>query len=354
MPVNAKMITLAREARELSQAALAKMLGISQAVLSRVEHALKAPDDVLLSKLAEHLRFPVSLFLQADEPMPLPLTFYRKKSRLSKTAQDRIHAQMNFAVMHVDRLERATEIEVDLPLATVDPEEFGTPAAIARSVRAFWQIPRGPIADLTALLERAGIIVWVTDVGTDNISGFSAWKLNERPLVMVNSRDPADRQRHTLAHELAHIIMHHRFLVSENVDVEKQANEFASEFLMPASDITPVLAGHLTLAKLASLKPVWRVSMASLLIRAGALGLVTKRYQAYLWTQMGRNGYRMREPAELDFPAESPQLIRELFAYHIQELGYSREEIASALHFDADELASMYFGDTGAGLHLMQ
>jgi len=354
MPVNAQMITLAREAREMTQAALAELLGISQAVLSRIEHALRVPDDELLAKIARHLRYPISLFLQPDEPLPLPLTFYRKKAKLSKTAQDRIHAQMNFAVMHVERLGRATELETDLELRTIDPEEFGSPAAIARSLRAFWQVPRGPVGDVTALLERAGIIVWVTDVGTDHLSGFSVWKLNKRPLVMINARDPGDRRRHTLAHELGHIVMHHRCMVSENVDVEQQANEFASEFLMPAADITPGLSGPMNLAKLAALKPIWRVSMASLLVRAGALGLVTKRYQAYLWTQMGRSGYRLREPAELDFAPERPHLLRDLFEYHVKELGYSALEIADALHFDADELRSMYFGGQRQGLQLIQ
>ncbi|MHB0978157.1 MAG: helix-turn-helix domain-containing protein [Minisyncoccota bacterium] len=347
------MLTLAREARELSQVKLAKLLGVSQAVLSRIENGLRVPDDALLAKLSEHLRFPVSLFLQPDEPLPLPLTFYRKKARLSKLAQDRIHAQMNFALMHVDRLARSTEIEADLELRTVDPEEFGSPAAIARSLRAFWQVPRGPVADLTSLMERAGIIVWVTDVGSDDLSGFSVWKMTKRPLVLVNSRDPADRQRHTLAHELGHIVMHHRCMVSENADVEQQANEFASEFLMPAVDVTPHLAGHMSLAKLAALKPVWRVSMASLLVRAGTLGLVTKRYQQYLWMQMGKSGYRLREPAELDFQPEKPHLLRELFGYHVKELGYTDAEIASALHFDADELRRVYFGASRSGLQIV-
>src|ERR1039458_1911273 len=104
MPVNARMITLAREAREMSQTQLAKVAGFSQAILSRFENGLRAPDDQQLAALARVLRYPVSLFHQQDEPLPLPLTFYRKKARLTKTAQDRIHAQMNFAVMHLERL----------------------------------------------------------------------------------------------------------------------------------------------------------------------------------------------------------------------------------------------------------
>jgi Zn-dependent peptidase ImmA (M78 family) len=281
------------------------------------------------------------------------MTFYRKKARLAKKLQDRIHAQMNFAVMHIERLTRSADIDADLELRTVDPEEFGSPAAIARSVRAFWQVPTGPIADLTAIVERAGIIVWVTDIGTDDLSGFSVWKLNQRPLIMINARHPADRQRHTLAHEFAHVIMHHRCMVSEHADVEQQADEFASEFLMPAADIKPHLTGYLNLAKLATLKPIWRVSMGSLLVRAGTLGLVTKRYQSYLWTQMGKNGYRRREPAELDFQPERAHLLRELFEYHRAELAYSATEIAEVLHFNADELSRVYFGAPRSGIQIV-
>ncbi|MBI3568917.1 MAG: ImmA/IrrE family metallo-endopeptidase [Gemmatimonadetes bacterium] len=353
MPINARLLTLAREARELSQTTLAERAGLSQALLSRFENGLREPSDEQLAALASHLNYPASLFQQPDEPVPLPLTFHRKRAKLSKTAQDRIHAQMNFAVMHVERLLRSVELDTDLELRPADPEEFGSAANIARSLRAFWQVPHGPVGDLAALAERAGVVVIVTDIGTDDLSGFSVWKHGGRPLVLVNARKPADHQRHTLAHELGHIVMHHRALVSEATDIEKQADEFAAEFLMPEADIRPQLEGRIDLAKLAALKPVWRVSIASLLMRAGTLGLVSTRYRTYLWMMLGRSGYRQREPQELDFPPERPHLLRDLFEYHVKELGYSEQEIGALLHHEPNEIRAFYFNTPTAGLRMV-
>jgi hypothetical protein len=52
-----------------------------------------------------------------------------------------------------------------------------------------------------------------------------------------NSEFPGERIRFALAHELAHLIMHQQFYSDQKRDIEKEANVFASEFLMPASDI---------------------------------------------------------------------------------------------------------------------
>ena len=70
---------------------------------------------------------------------------------------------------------------------------------------------------------------------------------------------------HTLAHELGHLVMH-RF---PSPDMENEAHAFASAFLMPAGDIRPYLQSRrIDLQLLASLKPEWRVSMQSIIMRA--------------------------------------------------------------------------------------
>jgi Zn-dependent peptidase ImmA (M78 family) len=85
-----------------------------------------------------------------------------------------------------------------------------------------------------------------------------------------NVEQPADRMRFTLAHELGHLVMHHD---QPTQSMEQEANEFASAFLMPARDIRPHFARRVDLRLFAELKPVWRVSMASLLMRARSLGI---------------------------------------------------------------------------------
>ena len=77
---------------------------------------------------------------------------------------------------------------------------------------------------------------------------------------------------------------------------------------MPSSDIGPELDG-LTLAKAAYMKPVWKVSMAALIVRATALKRLDKSKAEYMWRMMSMKGYRTREPASLDFAQEKPTLM---------------------------------------------
>jgi hypothetical protein len=50
----------------------------------------------------------------------------------------------------------------------------------------------------------------------------------------------------------------------------------------------------------------------------------------------------MREPAELDFDKEHPTLVNRLFSLHLQELGYSMDDLQVALRTYASELIKLY------------
>lgn len=190
---------------------------------------------------------------------------------------------------------------------------------------------------MTELLESAGIVVIPCDFGTRMFSGIGSWTGDGVYLIFINSKMPGDRMRFTLAHEAGHIIMHP--LTSETM--EEEANAFASEFLMPAETIRPQL-GRLTLDKLAQLKLYWKTSMSSILLRAKTLGAVTERQSEYLWTQMGKLGYRLNEPNEYNIAQENPALLKEIIMTHLQELGFGIDELAVLLKIHESELRSIY------------
>ena len=82
------------------------------------------------------------------------------------------------------------------------------------------------------------------------------------PMIVLNSEQPSDRLRFTLAHELGHLVMH-RF---PGPEMETEANDFASALLMPKNEITIALRGRrIDMATLAAFKPEWRVSMQAIL-----------------------------------------------------------------------------------------
>jgi Zn-dependent peptidase ImmA (M78 family) len=206
-------------------------------------------------------------------------------------------------------------------------------------VRAHWQLPGGPIRNLTRLVEKAGVVVGLSKFSGAAVSGVTFRVPGRPPLILLNDLQPGDRLRFTLAHELGHLIMH-RFPTPE---MEQEGNEFASAFLMPAIDLRPVFTGRkITLELLASLKPEWKVSMQSLLMRASALGAISPNQNRYLWQQISARGWRLREPAELEIAPERPTVLDSIIRTHLDALGYSVSELSSLVPLYEDEFVSMY------------
>jgi Zn-dependent peptidase ImmA (M78 family) len=168
-------------------------------------------------------------------------------------------------------------------------------------------------------------------------------------VVLINGSLPGDRYRFTLAHETAHLTLHHH-LAWPGENIENEANAFASELLMPAKDIRNFL-NRPTLAKLATLKPYWKVSIQALLMRASQLSLINDRQKRYLWAQISGAGYRTTEPLPLQ--PEEPSLIHELVDCHLNDLGYDEASMGRLLHLELKEFRSQY-RDTSAPLRLVK
>ena len=276
--------------------------------------------------------------------MPAPRT-----GNLEMWTFARVHAEMYAPI-----IERAN---AQRPERTVRMVQFSLPVLERRMLSAFLsgtpaadliEVERGLVGraflgppdligfqDLTELVERSGCIVVHCDFSAIGVDGVTLQAPGLPPTIFLNRDQPADRMRFTLAHELGHIIMHK--VPSPTMDDE--ADAFASAFLMPAGDVRPYLTGGLGLARLASLKPIWRVSMAALLYRAKAIGAISSNQSSYLWRQLSAQGYRRREPVELEFARELPTSLPEIIRVHMEDLGYDLGDLSRLLHVETDEIS---------------
>jgi Zn-dependent peptidase ImmA (M78 family)/DNA-binding XRE family transcriptional regulator len=335
---NGDMIRLARESREMTQGELAEIIGVSQGLLSKIENGLLPAADDVLSRIGRSLNYPQSFFFQQERLFGLPARFHRKLKNVNGKALDRIHADVNIMMIHLDRLRKSVELEDADLIPRIDPDEVeGGAATIARHVRDLWQMPKGPIKDLVEIVEAAGGIIVLADFGNDRMDGLGIVRSSLPPVFFLNRNIPMDRLRFTLAHELGHVIMHR--IPTE--DTEEEAHEFASELLMPASEIAAVLK-PVTLERLATLKLIWKVSIAALLKRAEQLGAINKAQYKYLWGKMGAAGYRVAEPPELELPIEEPRVVTDILQAHLNELGYSPEQLQQLLAIRFPDFRRLY------------
>ncbi len=336
---NHEMVTLAREARGMTQAALAQHSGLSQPTISKIEHGLLDLGEEHIEAFSRALRYPPTFFFRSEHQYgPGTVCHHRKRQSMPIQKLRQIHATMNIMRMATADLLRGIEIDAQQRFPRMDPDDYGSVEEIAQLVLRTWQLPLGPIKNLMASIEAAGGLVVLCDFGTDKLDAISQRPANQPPFFFVSMAAPGDRLRWNLAHELGHIIMHS----APAPDQEQEANRFAAEFLMPAKEIRPELEG-LNLPKLAELKRYWKVAMQALIMRARDLGVITDRQTRSFFTRFSQLGYRKTEPVTI--PREEPTLIRRVLDFHRAEHGYTDADLSRAARLSQEEFHAVY----GAG-----
>jgi len=343
---NYRVLLIARQARRLSQLELSELTGIDQGLLSKVENGLREPTEDVVNRLSDKLGFPQDFFYQSGRVYGLPVSVHvhRKKCSVGMRQLDYIHAEINIRLWNLKKLLQSVELlPQELPMPYFDIDEYrGDVEKIADLVRKTWMLPRGPVENLTDCLERAGCVIFWCDFDNIAIDGLTISSFHDMPIcIFLNKDRPADRMRFTLAHELGHIVMHK----IAHPAMEDQADHFASAFLMPYYDIREqfeMIGNRITLPNLAYLKPIWRVAMQALLMRARSTGVISRNQSEYLWKQISIAKIRLQEPPELDFPHEEPTTLKTILKLHFDSLGYSISELAKAVNLYESEFCEKY------------
>lgn len=348
-----ELVSLRRRMLGLGQVQLAERAGIAQGTLSKLEQGLRPATDEVIEKLGVALDCPVSFFCRQERVYGAPLSahpMFRKRAAVGQKVIDRLIAEINVRIGHVRTLLESADIAPELPFPHYDLDDFsGDPAQIARNVRRAWYMPAGPVSNLVEYAERAGCIVAYCEMADASVDGVSYRVPGLPPLIFLNKGQPGDRQRFSLAHEIGHLVMHDY----PTPNMEEEANQFASELLMPAEDIGPYLS-NLTLDKAAYMKPFWKVSMAALVVRAKALNRIDSAKSQWLWRQISSRGYRLQEPPALDFAPEQPSVMKGLISNLTVTLGYSEADLVNVLSLHFEELAKLYELRPQSGLRLVK
>jgi Zn-dependent peptidase ImmA (M78 family) len=343
---NHLMVVLARESRGISQSEMSQLTGFSQGKISKIENGILSLSEVDIVVISRVLEYPIPMFEKSERIYGIGLSeyYHRKRQSVPQKILTKVYAKIELRRMQITSLLKSVEFG-EHNFFFMDPDKYdGDIESIAQSVRAAWRIPKGPIEHLVRIAEEQGAIIIPFDFEGAKIDGISVFSPGLPPLIFLNYDNPMDRIRFTLAHEIGHLILH-RVPPSNNEDIEEQADRFASEFLMPKTDIQSSL-NDVSLQRLAALKLFWRVSMAALLRKARDLEKITEGTWKYLVIQMSKAGYRTQEPVELTPPIENPSLIDDIVNVHQNELHYSTSDISKAVWLTDSEFQSLYLRKT--------
>lgn len=336
---NPRMVTIARDARGLTQSELSKITEISQGNLSKIEKGIVEPTDQMIEVLANGLNYPVSFFDEEVNILPVNHMFHRKRKTIGKKVLANIDSNLAIKSLHVSKLLSSLKITDDIPRLDID--DYGAPKIIAKKLRLFWKLPSGPIKNLTGLLESKGAIIVDVNI-SDKLDGMAVPNVEDIPIIYLNQNKPIDRRRFTLSHELGHIVMHTNYIPKVNDDVENEADEFASEFLIPSDEFKKMCIGkYITIEELGFLKKYWRVSMASILRKLNDLNLIPGSRYRSLNVEISRLGYKKHEP-DFGIPNEESRLLKFMIDQFIKKLEYSESEVATLLQLSTKEFISLY------------
>ena len=172
---------------------------------------------------------------------------------------------------------------------------------------------------------------------TTKVSAAAQWPMDDtRPYFFVNAGHPGDRQRFSLAHEVARIVLHS----VPDPEQEEQADLYAAELLMPGDEIRPQLRPKLTPTRLVELKRYWKVAMSAIIMRASQLKLISEKETTSLYKMMSARGWRTREPYILN--PETPELLPSIINTHIQKHGYTIRELSRVALVSEGEFRTLY------------
>ncbi|WP_281169820.1 ImmA/IrrE family metallo-endopeptidase [Nocardioides alkalitolerans] len=312
-------LTVARRLRGMTKADLARALGVTPTAITQYEKATR-PTQAVLAQICLVLGMPREFF-GAGNPMtllPASGAHFRSLRATSAKAREQVLAYGELCLELVELLGHYVDLpEVALPELKL-PVEI-TPEAIlhaAAEVRRQWGIEAGPIPSVVQLLEAHGVVVIRLPRGTDAMVDALSTQSGGRPLVFLSpSKDDKARSRFDAAHELGHLVLHPDTEPGSKL-VEREANSFASELLMPQDEIFRQLPSRIDWPKLHDLKRHWGVSLRALVFRAHSLGRLSDA--SYRRANQQLSVWGLPEPGPLG-PAESPQMLgvaRDLLADH--------------------------------------
>lgn len=346
--IHGERVKQVREMLGLTQKELAARLTVTQPFIAQVENGWsKAPED-FGNALVFQTGFPLSFFeYPIEEGFPLGTLLFRAHADMSEREQKAVYRHSEMAYELVRRMSHhiIKTVAIRVPRFQNGPEEA---AALTRS--EFGLSPDMPVKNVIASMEEAGVLVVALPRVFDRADAFSAWAMMDgtaqrRPVVVLSSGRPADRLRMSAAHELGHLVMHQP-VTKTQPEMEDEAKQFASAFLMPPEAMRNELIAPLTLDSFVNLKVKWGVSVSALIVRAHALGIITPRKYKTLFQMLSAKGWRIHEPLAHLVPLERPRAVRQIAEVLFgKPVDYSR--LAKLVHYPESfvkELMEMHAG----------
>lgn len=340
---SAARLKMARFRRKLSGKGLAEAAGLTAVTVSKVENGHQ-PDGETARRLALALDFPIDFFFMDDpEALETKAVSFRSLKKMSAAERNASLAAGSIGIALYEWIDE--RFNLPMPDLIDLSKERDRPEIAARLLRQHWSLGDRPIGSLLKLYESKGIRVLSLSENTPNVDAYSFWHA-DRPYMFLNQLKTAERSNFDSAHELAHLVLHfHAARESAPIaDAEKQADQFASAFLMPEADVKNAVGHAYSASQIIKSKVRWKVSAMALATRLHNLGMLSEWNYRSILIDLGQRGFRKDEPIGVARET-STALAKVLQA--LWKKGITRARIASDLNLPWEEVETVIFDLAG-------
>lgn len=325
-----KNLQLVRMLHGLSRKELGERLNVTEQSIWQFEKQMTEPSLENVLQLKSILQVKSAFFFEQStitQTFPENNVAYRKADAVSRKKTNSEVVYLNVVAEIISYLEgflnvpSTTLIALRKKVIAFLPSELtnATIDKVATLAREFLNI-QPDNGNLLLALEKSGIHILEKNVG-GKADAYSAWSTKDVPIIVLGIKKSAVRKNFDLAHELGHLLLHGHVDFStlekrERAQIEKEADYFASCFLLPVQSVQREFEGIKKISNPDSYIPLklkYHVSIQALEMRAYKLGFLTAKQHSYFYRQISLNNYKMEEPLDREIVLKRPGKIRSIF-----------------------------------------
>lgn len=349
----------ARVANGFTIVELAERIGVSKQLISSYELGQKKPSLEVFNRLVLALGFPMDFYIKDDKLsiMNESPIYYRSLKSADRKNRDICTIRfkwMNKLITYINRYINYPEVNLPEFEDELIKDEYTLEdiEKITMQLREYWGINEKPIDNLVYLLEKNGFVFTQIKINDAKIDAFSRW-IGNRPVIFLGSdKECCVRARFNAAHELSHTILHkhiHEDILKDPKQlkrIEKEANMFASAFLLPREQFGEEVIST-TLDYFIILKRRWKVSIQGMIYRCNELGYLSEDQTLYLRKKMAKLKMRTKEPLDDELEIEEPLILKQAIRLLVSEKIITKSELRQLLYIPTNVLEELLNLDKG-------
>lgn len=326
---------------------MGEKLNVSHQTIKKYEENELTPNSERLIEISKLFNINLSDLLNAFIVPELKFENFRKRSKLSKTKEKGLYMLIGDEIAkYLEVLDFANEdYSFDKNKWNFDVNDVEDIEKISIEVRNLLGVSDDCALDnLTDKLEDNNFLILEINY-EEQFDGFCEY-VDDLAFIILSSKG-FERNRFTLAHELAHLILNFKEHLNEK-EKEHYCDIFASSLLMPAKAMkrefefnNSIITRNVSINEIILIAKEYKVSLNAVIMRLYSLGIIDEYKKKNLFILLSKSGLRTNQIKIVDeHPTRKNKIIFRLEAEKI----ISTDEAVKYLGVTTDEFFRSDFG----------